>query len=79
MSTKVRKVGQYQWEVESQTNPGIWHKVYYRSCGGRCDCRSFKFRCDCRHLKTVRREVEQLGDINLVKYLTFEEELLYEC
>lgn len=54
----IEKVGPHTWRVESRSNPGTWHEVYYKSCGGHCTCRGFRYNRWCAHLEEVEKEYE---------------------
>jgi hypothetical protein len=69
------KVGTYVWKVKSRSKP-LWYKVYYRNCGGHCDCPSFRYSKKCPHLDFIKSLVEQSGEFDAPS--TFEEEILYE-
>lgn len=70
-----KKAKPHSWLIESRTLRGFWYDVYYKNCGGRCSCKSFRYLKRCPHLDFVRELVEQSGDFDAP--LTFEEEILY--
>lgn len=42
------------WMVKSLSQPGVTYDVYFKSTGGRCNCKGFKYRGTCSHLTAVR-------------------------
>lgn len=54
----VRKIGPHTWKVESRSSPEKEYTVYYKSCGGHCECKGFHYNKWCSHLDKVKELAE---------------------